>query len=313
MRATPTDWPSATRDVYRKLQSYEIVGASSCVAAIVGALRDLAESHPTETRVVEIVAAAGEMFSALKPDTAAYSTAARWLVRDLEEATPSGAVSKISSRAEALLRYRDASLARLVEQGVATVGDMSSVLVHDWSSSVLLVLEALADQGQAKHVYVTWGQPLDKGPAVARRAAEAGHTVTVIPDTAIGRTMADVGAVLSGVETLYGDGSCANTVGTYPIALVAAELGVPFYGVTECIKIDPHASPLDPRQLTAKLLHPWREDVSLPPGVQLRVEVLDLTPADVVTGYVTERGVLAPAEVGVAFSELYAELDALAA
>ena len=90
-------------------------------------------------------------------------------------------------------------------------------------------------------------------------------------------------------------------VRTSPIALVAREAKVPVYGVTECIKIHPTATGVRAADLTARLLHSWPEAVSvLPVSAIIRTDVLDLTPAHLVTGYITDAGVLAPDQMDVA-------------
>src|SRR5579864_2008994 len=115
---------------------------------------------------------------------------------------------------------------------------------------------------------------------------------------------------LTGVETLFRSGDLANTVGTYPISLVAREHGVPVYGVTECLKIHPTQETIGLDELSAELLKPWpasRE--GLPPGAEVETHVLDLTPAALVSGLVTEQGLISPTETAAALQRLHADLE----
>lgn len=310
----PATWPAEAKEVYDGLQTYRIVGASACVAAIMQALQAVAE-------YVRITGAgnpygevfdAGARFCALKPSTAAYANAVRWLLTGLDrEADAQEVSSQIEARVKSYAGYRRDSLARIVEEAYALLPAHGRVLIHDYSSTVLAVMDAAGQRGTVLTAFVTAGEPVDQGPKVAQVVSAAGHHVVYLPDAGIGRIMGEVGLVLSGVETLFRNGDLANTVGTYPIALVAREAGVPLYGVTERMKIHPNASTVTAQDLTARVLHPWPHDGdALPAGAEVRSEVLDLTPAALVTGYVTEEGVLGPSHVSEAAERLYAALGA---
>jgi translation initiation factor 2B subunit (eIF-2B alpha/beta/delta family) len=295
----PPEWPPGTRDVYAGLQTYRIVGASACVDAIMQALDELAQAVAERPGgdVYAEVARAGALFCALKPDTAAYANAVRWVTGDLPAAPESPALvaDAVARRIDAYRRQARARLARIAGDGATLLTTHGCILLHDYSSTVLAVLAEAGRRGQRLRVVVTAGQPLDQGPRVAAAAASGGHHVTYVPDTAVGRVMPDVDVVLTGVETLYRNGDLANTIGTYPIALVAREARVPVYGITECIKIHPTAASASTAGLTARLLQPWPDAaVKLPAGTIVRTEVLDLTPAHLITAYVTDAGILPP-------------------
>lgn len=294
-------WPARTREVYVGLQTYRIVGASACLAAIVDGLRVLAEAGATPQQLAE----AGAAFCALKPDTASYASIVGWLLRDADAAT-------VTRRADVFARRQHESLGAIRTEGAELVAAAHTVLVHDYSSTVLAVLEQAAQNGTTVAVAVTAGAPLDKGALVAREVSSFGHRVAFYPDAGIARAVESADLILSGVETLFRGGDLANTVGTYPIALVARETRVPFYGVTELVKVHPSAETTALGDLSASLLKPWPAAKDIPDGTRVHTEVLDLTPGRLVTAYVTERGLLAPAEAGTAFDALLAELDGLA-
>lgn len=310
----PPTWPRETQDVYMALQTYRIVGASACVAAIMRALRALAMEAAARpgADVYRELSDAGALYCALKPSTAAYANAVRWLLAGLETTpreTPAVAAATVAQRVDAFAAYSRRSLDRIVADGCALLAPQTRLLVHDYSSTLLAILTEAGRQGNHLTVFVTAGQPVDQGPKVARAVAAAHHRVTYLPDTAIGRVMSEVDLVLSGVETLFWNGDLANTVGTFPIALVARELHVPFYGASERIKIHPHAVSPSVGDLTAQVLHGWpRVESDLPAGTTIRREVLDLTPAHLVSGYITEEGMLRPEQVADALERFYAEI-----
>lgn len=307
--ALPSAWPPAVRDVYIGLQTYRIVGASACIDAIMQALDALAweTAQRPGGDVYGEVSRAGALFCALKPNTAAYVNAVQWVTSDLQ-AEPDSAdhlAATVTQRIEAYRRDKQRGLERIADEGANLLAPVCRVLLHDYSSTVLAVLAEAGRRGQHLEAVVTAGQPVDRGPQVAALVASYGHGVTFIPDTAVGRVMPEIDVVLTGVETLYRNGDLANTIGTYPIALVAREGHVPVYGVTQCLKIHPTATGVRTADLTARLLHDWPDTaVALPAGARTRLEVLDLTPARLVTGYVTDAGVLAPHQMEVALQWL---------
>jgi translation initiation factor 2B subunit (eIF-2B alpha/beta/delta family) len=301
-------WPPETRRVYDGLQSYEIVGASACAAAIVGALRALAYASADVLPALREAAAA---FCELKPSTAAYTNLVDWLLRETDDGmTPAELRQTVAQRAAAFEGYQRSCRTAIADAGCALLGAGTTVLVHDYSSTVLGVLDEAGRRRISLKLLVTAGEPVGKGAHVARLASRAGHSVTYASDSAIGRLVPEADLFLSGVETLFLSGDLANTVGTYPISLIAQATGVPVYGVTECLKIHPTQQTARPDELTATLLKPWpKEGVDLPPDAEVDLRVLDLTPAALITGLVTEQGVIAVTDAPAALVRLRADLD----
>jgi methylthioribose-1-phosphate isomerase len=290
-----------------------LVGASACVTAICPALNALLSAPQVAAGAspYRLLERTGAAFAALKPDTAAYVTVIGWLLHGMAEeaSTDRRLAATVLARIARLEAYRAEAGRRIAELGTSLLEDRRSVLVHDYSSSVLAVLERTAATAGPLIAYVTAAEPVRQGAKVARLLAAQGHAVHFLPDTSVGRLIGVVDIVLTGVENLYQDGVLANTVGTFPIALLAARARVPVYGITELLKIAPHNAP-EIGELAATTLHEWPGDqVALPEAVVVHREVLDLTPAELVTGYVTEIGLLTPAGVAGALDPVLAELE----
>jgi translation initiation factor 2B subunit (eIF-2B alpha/beta/delta family) len=305
--APPSSWPAETRRVYLGLKSYEIVGASTCAAAIVGALEALAEADDDGDRLADL-RAAGSAFRALKPSTAIYANVVDWLLRDAETAEELRGL--VARRAQAFAAYRSFSVDAIADAGCSLLSTGTAVLIHDYSSTVLAVLAEAGRRGLTLKALVTAGEPVGKGVQVAQLAADAGHAVTFASDSSAARLVRRADLFLTGVETLFRSGDLANTVGTYPISLLAREHGVPVYGATECLKIHPTQQTASLDELTAELLKPWPADAAeLPPGTEIDLHVLDLTPAPLLSGLVTEQGILASSETEAALARLRVDLD----
>jgi methylthioribose-1-phosphate isomerase len=166
--------------------------------------------------------------------------------------------------------------------------------------TALGVVQAAHHAGRSVHVWVDETRPYLQGARLtAWELAQAGVPHTVIPDVAAGHLMArgEVDAVLVGADRIVANGDTANKVGTYTLAVLAARHDVPFYVVAPISSIDLEtpdgaAIPIEER--------PGSEVVTIrgvriaPPDTEVRNPAFDVTPAELITGIVTEEGVVAP-------------------
>ncbi|MDX6355747.1 MAG: methylthioribose-phosphate isomerase, partial [Streptomyces sp.] len=130
----------------------------------------------------------------------------------------------------------------------------------------------------------------------AYEAARAGMPYTLLTDSAAGSlfTAGEVDAVLVGADRIAADGSTANKIGSYPLAVLAAYHHVPFIVVAPTTSVDlatPDGSAIEVEQ------RPANEVTDLAPsplGTQAYNPAFDVTPPELITAIVTENGVVAP-------------------
>jgi len=166
--------------------------------------------------------------------------------------------------------------------------------------TALSVVYVAHERGVPLHVWVDETRPLLQGSRLtAWELARSGISHTILPDAAAASLMraGQVDLVLVGADRIARNGDTANKVGTYPLALAAKHHSVPLYVVAPSSTFDPScadgsAIPIEQRAAT---------EVTRPFGVQLAPEgspafnpAFDVTPAALVSGWVTERGVLRP-------------------
>jgi methylthioribose-1-phosphate isomerase len=109
------------------------------------------------------------------------------------------------------------------------------------------VVQALASTGHSVHVWVTDAAPTREGARLtALQLAQIDVPHTVIPDTAVARTLAagSVGAVLLRADTVYPNGDILALVGSLGVAQSAAAAGVPVYALATDTALDPAGDPL---------------------------------------------------------------------
>jgi methylthioribose-1-phosphate isomerase len=155
-------------------------------------------------------------------------------------------------------------------------------------------------------VWVDETRPYLQGARLtAWELAQAGVPHTLIPDVAAGHLMSrgEVDVVIVGADRVAANGDTANKVGTYPLAVLAARHGIPFLVAAPTSSIDtatPDGDSIEIEERSADEVLEIRGVRIAPPGTEVRNPSFDVTPAELISGIVTEEGVLrAPFEQGL--------------
>jgi methylthioribose-1-phosphate isomerase len=184
----------------------------------------------------------------------------------------------------------------------------------DWGTALAAVYAA-HDDGVPVHVFVDETRPRNQGASLTTFELGAhGVPHTLITDNAGGHLMQrrEVDLCLVGSDRTTANGDVANKIGTYLKALAAHDNGVPFYVALPCSSIDWSIAdglrdiPIEERS-TRELTHiegrsaaGARATVEVAaPGSPARNPAFDVTPARLVTGLITERGVAAATRAGL--------------
>jgi methylthioribose-1-phosphate isomerase len=153
------------------------------------------------------------------------------------------------------------------------------------------VLRSAWDQGRLAHVWVDETRPLLQGARLtAWELGRAGIPFRIVADSAAGGLIARglVDRVVVGADRIAANGDVANKVGTYPLAVVAARHGVPFY-------VAAPVSTLDLRTASgADIPIEERDPAEVSADAGAFNPAFDVTPAELVTAVFTEAGVLEP-------------------
>jgi len=203
------------------------------------------------------------------------------------ERTPGAIRRRASEAAEAALDADDEAAMRATERCGESVATLSR------SGTVLTALRAAAPA-----VLIGESRPACEGTGVAATLADDGLDVTLTTDAALASELAgrDVDSVLVGADAILADGSVVNKVGTRSLALAAAREDVPVYAVAAAAKVRPdetfHGETGDEADLY---------DGEAP--VAVANPLFERTPAGLVDGVVTERGVLDVDEVATVATE----------
>jgi methylthioribose-1-phosphate isomerase len=247
-----------------------------------------------------------------------HATARVWAAT---EGAPSGdAAEAAAAAAQALADASVAHCSRIGEHGAALIPEGARVLTHcnaGWLATVdhgtaLAPVYAAAAAGRAPHLWVDETRPRGQGARLtAWELAAAGIPHAVIADNAAAHLMSrgEVDLVIVGADRIAANGDVVNKVGTLAKALCAREFGVPFYVAAPPSTFDaavPTGAAVEIEERDPDEVHyqagpdesgTVRRIRVTSPGAAARNPAFDLTPARLVTGYVTEGGVFAPGEL----------------
>ncbi len=157
------------------------------------------------------------------------------------------------------------------------------------------------EHGYGFRVFADETRPLLQGARLtAWELQAAGVDVTVICDNMASAVMSRhrVQAVLVGCDRVAANGDTANKIGTSGVAIIARHYGIPFYVHAPLSTIDPacpdgSAIPIEERP-EAEVTEKWYARRMAPPGVRAYNPAFDVTPHDLISAIVTERGVIRP-------------------
>ena len=176
----------------------------------------------------------------------------------------------------------------------------TGALATGGAGTALAVITAAWDAGRRFTVFADETRPLFQGSRLtAWELVQRGIPVTVLVDSAAGHLLASgrIAAVVVGADRIAANGDTANKIGTYSLAVLAAAHGVPFFvaapSSTFDLAIDSGADiPIEERA-AAEVLAPLGVPAA-PAGASAFNPAFDVTPARLIRGLVTERGVIAP-------------------
>jgi len=183
--------------------------------------------------------------------------------------------------------------AQITQHGASIISSGDRIMTHSYSSTVVATLKKAFTKYGDITTFVTRSGPGGSGAITARELTSHRIPVTFIDDTAMGLYMPIVNKVIIGADRICADGKVINGVGSYQLAIAAQKSGIPFYVLCDRLKFDPRLKGeeinLEEKE-PSEVIEPGR----LPPEVRVKNPYFDVTPLELVTGIVTEVGLLSP-------------------
>jgi len=161
--------------------------------------------------------------------------------------------------------------------------------------TALGVIRATKESGKNIKVITTETRPVQQGSRLtAFELKHDGIDVSLIPDTAVGYTMAEglINRVIVGADRILRTGHVYNKIGTYQIATMAKQHGIPFYVAAPLSTFDMQSNPEDVviEQRKASEVTGIGDKKTAPDGINVINPAFDMTPPELISCIITEKG-----------------------
>ncbi len=183
--------------------------------------------------------------------------------------------------------------------GVLTHCNAGALATCGYGTALGVIRSAVAS-GSKIHVYADETRPFLQGSRLtAWELHKDGIPTTVISDNMAGSVMKQgkVSAVIVGADRIAANGDVANKIGTYSLAILAKEHGIPFYVAAPWSTIDletPDGDKIPIEQRSSREITHMADKQLTPDGVGIENPAFDVTPHKYVTAIITERGIARP-------------------
>lgn len=237
----------------------------------------------------------------------------RWAVeRVVRAASDGGTAHEIRSlalaTAQVIIDNDRMACTRIGEYGREELAGITRIMTHcntgrlataGWGTA-LGVIYAKAAAGEPVQVLASESRPLLQGGRLTTwELLDAGIDVTLMPDDADATAMAQgkVEAVIVGADRIAANGDTANKIGTFSHAVNAKYAGIPFYVAADLSTFDLDTATGDEIEIELRASHElteWRGQPTAPADVPTWNPAFDVTPAELISGIITDVGVLHP-------------------
>lgn len=196
---------------------------------------------------------------------------------------------------------------KIIEVSKLVTEDVDEVFTHCHSSTVENVIIALNKRVEGLKALCTETRPLYQGHKTATNLVNAGVDTTMIADSGsesfiIGRGEFNIDMIFIGADEITMNGDAINKIGSWGVALAAYYASKPIYVVTPLLKADPETAfkmPVIEKRDGAEV---WKD---APKGLKLYNPSFDLIDSKLITGYITEVGIVKPEDIARSLRENY--------
>lgn len=300
-------------DVWHAIKTLQVRGAPAIGIAAAMGVTTAIQARPATTTgdLVEAALQAADYLATSRPTAVNLFWALdrmRTVIRASVTLGP-GEFKNRLAREAMTIRDEDAAMCRAIgRHGAALLKEGDTVLTHCNAGGLataeygtaLSPIYVATEQGKHIHVYADETRPLLQGARLtAWELMQAGVDVTLICDNMAAHVMKTktINAIMVGADRIAANGDTANKIGTYGLAVLARAHRIPFYVLAPSSTFDlslPTGGGIPIEERAAEEITMGFGTRTAPDGVKTYSPAFDVTPGELITAIVCERGVLAP-------------------
>ncbi len=306
------------RETARAIRDMVVRGAGAIGATAGYGMAQVALEAPADGNWRTYLEKGAQTLQATRPTAQNLFYAVRRVLAAAQAGSTLAEARQAALREAQAIADEDAAWCKAIGQhGAALIPDGARVLTHcnagwlafvDWGSALAPVYAAHR-AGKRVFVYADETRPRSQGATLTAWELQGeGVPYAIIADNAAGHLMqrGEVDLVIVGSDRIAANGDVANKIGTYEKALCARAHGIPFYVAAPTSTIDMECPsgdriPIEERDQDEVLYAHGRDDEGrltrvrlAPAGAQARNPAFDVTPRDLVSGIITQKGLIAP-------------------
>ncbi len=195
----------------------------------------------------------------------------------------------------------------IVQNGTDLLRNVDAILTHCHSSTATNIIKGVHSNFPELKVFATETRPRYQGRITAKELLSAGIDTTLVVDSASSMFITstkqpDVDAIIIGCDEITKRGSAINKIGSLDIALAAKYAGKPLYVASSLLKLDLSTEDFEPTIELRDAHEVWPE---APEGLEIVNPAFEMVPHSLVTGFITEVGVVIPQELLIRAEEKY--------
>ena len=301
-------------EIYTAITKLQVRGAPAIgIAAAMGLYLAIKDSQ-----AINFAQFYAEIMSAKEYLIKARPTAVNlcWALNRMEEIVPANKEKNIDKIKKLLLAEVEKMIAedtevcrKIGEHGLTLLHDNDGILTHCNAGALattaygtaLAPIYLAAEKGWQLKVYADETRPLLQGARLtAYELKEANIDITLLCDNMAASVMAKgrIQAVITGCDRVAANGDTANKIGTLQVAILARYYHIPFYIAAPTSSIDPLCpggkNIIIEERAAAEVSHYWYAKPMAPAGVKIFNPAFDVTPAHLITAFITENGIIYP-------------------
>ena len=300
-----------------KVRGAPAIGVTAAMGVALGAQAIDAADYASFASVVYKIC---DELAATRPTAVNLFWAIERMRRKLESlrAQPISAIKQALMQESQVILEEDIALCKTMgRHGAKLISDGETILTHCNAGSLatagygtaLGVIRSAWEQGKKIKVIADETRPVLQGSRLTAWELMQDHIpVTLITDNMAGALMKQgkIHLCVVGADRIAANGDVANKIGTYSVAVLAKAHNIPFYVAAPYSTIDLKTKsgadiPIEQRNpLEVTTIH--GSHPVAPKDVPVYNPAFDVTPAELITGIITERGVFKPSEIGERFS-----------
>jgi len=292
--------------VFKDIQSVKIQGATNVAKAVALALRNYAKRLESKkaTHFIRDISVAGKYLVNARITEPMADNVVEFIIYYLKKNKDQDVVALKKIMQDAI-DYFFVLVAqnekKIIQTGEKLIKFGDKIFTHCHSSTVMNILITAKKNKKNFEVFQTETRPLFQGHKTAYDLRRENIKDTLVVDSAasflISKISGDkfsIDKVIIGCDAIARDGACVNKVGSFGLALVAALNKIPVYVATQTLKLNEDAKNLKAVRIEQREAHEvWDK---APKGLKIYNPAFDKVPAELITGYITEFGLIKPKE-----------------